>query len=123
MDRAAAFARVRDCLVVTLLGETSGRTWETLRTDLLGRLGTSGVKGVVIDASAVAVLDGTDAAALADTIDMCRLLGARALVAGLSVEVVTALIVLDAPLDRIDGEASVERAIERLLQEASDGQP
>lgn len=122
MERAAAFARVRDCLVVTLLGETSGRGWEWLRTDLLGRLGASGVKGVVIDASAIAVLDAVDAQALADTIDMCRLLGARALVAGLSVEVVTALILLDAPLDRIDGEASVERAIERLLQEAADGE-
>jgi hypothetical protein len=72
---------------------------------------------------AVAVVDDVDGRALADTVDMCRLLGARALVAGLSVEVVTALILLDAPLDRLEGEASVERAIERLLQGADDGQP
>ncbi|NQW62800.1 MAG: STAS domain-containing protein [Deltaproteobacteria bacterium] len=123
MERTAAFARVRDCLVVTLLGETTGRSWESLRSDLLGRLGASGVRGVVIDASAVAVVDDVDGRALADTVDMCRLLGARALVAGLSVEVVTALILLDAPLDRLEGEASVERAIERLLQGADDGQP
>jgi len=123
VERTAAFARVRDCLVVTLLGETTGRSWESLRSDLLGRLGASGVRGVVIDASAVAVVDDVDGRALADTVDMCRLLGARALVAGLSVEVVTALILLDAPLDRLEGEASVERAIERLLQGADDGQP
>ena len=123
MGRTAAFARVRDCLVVTLLGETTGRSWESLRSDLLGRLGASGVRGVVIDASAVAVVDDVDARALADTVDMCRLLGARALVAGLSVEVVTALILLDAPLERLEGEASVKRAIERLLEGAADGQP
>lgn len=123
MERTAAFARVRDCLVVTLLGETTGRSWESLRNELLGRLGASGVRGVVIDASAVAVVDDVDGRALADTVDMCRLLGARALVAGLSVEVVTALILLDAPLERLEGEASVERAIERLLEGAADGQP
>lgn len=105
---------------MTLLGETSGRSWELLRGDLLARLGASGVRGVVIDASAVAVFDEVDARALADTVDMCRMLGARALVAGLSVGVVTALVLLDAPIERLEGEASVERAIDRLLTRGTD---
>jgi hypothetical protein len=33
------------------------------------------------------------------------------------------LILLDAPIERLEGEASVERAIERLLEGAADGQP
>ena len=40
--------------------------------------------------------------------------GARALVVGLSPEIVHALVLLDAPIDGLDAEASVESALELL---------
>lgn len=117
MEVQAAFAVLRQCLVVTLLGETDALAIGRLQSVVLTRVASDRVRGVVFDASAVTVLDSFDIDALVRTLAMCRLLGARGVVVGLSVPVVAALMTLDAPIDGLEAEATVEAALKRLLSE------
>ena len=117
MSAQAAFAKVHSCLIVTLLGELDVQGIGALRDALLERIASQRVRGVILDASAVTVLDSDDVVALTRTLTMCRVLGARALVVGLSPAVVHALVLLDAPIAALDAEASVESALELLDDE------
>ncbi len=114
MIAQVAFAQVRSCLIVTLLGELDVRGISELRDALLARIAAQRTRGVILDVSTVTVLDADDVVALTHTLTMCRVLGARALVVGLSPAVVHALVLLDAPLDGLDAEASVESALALL---------
>lgn len=114
MSAQAAFAKVRSCLIVTLLGELDAQSVGELRDGLLERVASQRARGVILDVSTVTVLDSDDVVALTRTLAMCRVLGARALVVGLSPEIVHALVLLDAPIDGLDAEASVESALELL---------
>ncbi len=114
MIAQVAFAQVRSCLIVTLLGELDVRGIGELRDALLARIAAQRTRGVILDVSTVTVLDADDVVALTRTLTMCRVLGARALVVGLSPAVVHALVLLDAPLDGLDAEASVESALALL---------
>ncbi len=114
MIAQVAFAQVRSCLIVTLLGELDVRGIGELRDALLARIAAQRTRGVILDVSTVTVLDADDVVALTHTLTMCRVLGARALVVGLSPAVVHALVLLDAPLDGLDAGASVESALALL---------
>lgn len=114
MRDVAAFATVRRCLIVTLLGEVDAQGWPALQRDVLARVAGQRVRGVVLDVSAVQVLDGRDAQSLAQTLDMCRLLGAKAVVVGLSAALVATLVELEAPVERLAAAASVEAALDVL---------
>ncbi len=114
MIAQVAFAQVRSCLIVTLLGELDVRGISELRDALLARIAAQRTRGVILDVSTVTVLDADDVVALTHTLTMCRVLGARALVVGLSPAVVHALVLLDAPLDGLDAGASVESALALL---------
>jgi hypothetical protein len=46
---------------------------------------------------------------------MCRLLGAKAVVVGLSSALVATLVELDAPIERLTAAASVEAALDALI--------
>jgi rsbT antagonist protein RsbS len=117
MSEQAAFSHVRGCLVVTLLGEIDVESLGRLQEALLPRIAAVRARGVILDASTVTVLDPDDVAALARTLSMCRLLGAPAVVVGLSVDLVEALVSMDVPLDGLDAEVSVERGLDLLLSE------
>lgn len=116
----AAYAVVRGCLVVTLLGEVCGEGWSSLQGEVLARVARQRTRGVVLDASAVQVLDPDDGRALGRLLATCRLLGARALVVGLSVALVATLAEWDDVASRLDTEASVESALQRLWTDGDD---
>lgn len=111
----ASFSLVKGCLIVTLLGEVGVETLRGLRSDLLTRLTKARATGVILDVSAVVVLDPSDALAIRDILKMCALLGAEAMLVGLSVDIVMALVNLDTPLGDLASAASVEDAIDTLM--------
>lgn len=114
----AAFATLRHSLVVTLLGEVESKGWGTLQRDLLERVAHSRAHGVILDVSAVRVLDAQDAEALRRTVMMCGLLGARCIVAGLSMSLVASLTELDLTLTEVETASSVETALDRIAPKA-----
>jgi anti-anti-sigma factor len=119
MERGAAFARLGEVLVATLLGDLDAEVRALVRRDLLARVQSEGVRDVILDLSALSVIDLDDFGHLAQTLEMAHLLGARALLVGLSAPVAATLAELGAPIDRVEGEATVERALERLRPRAS----
>lgn len=114
----AAFSQVRQCLVVTLLGEVDAGGWQSLQRDLLERVARQRCRSVVLDASAVRVMDADDATGMVRTLEMCQLLGARGVVVGLSVPLVASLMALDLLLDGVEAASTVEAALELLRVDA-----
>ena len=113
----AAFATLRQCLVVTLLGEVETDGWGTLQRDMLERVSRHRAHGVILDVSAVKVLDAQDAESLRRTVMMCGLLGARCIVAGLSMSLVASLTELDLTLAEVETTSTVETALDLMAPE------
>jgi rsbT antagonist protein RsbS len=108
---------VRGSLVATLTSEVNRRSLDAFRRDLLDRLRSTGARRVVVDASAVPLLDREDFEAITRLVRAASLMGARTVLAGLQAGVVSALVELG-----VDG-AGVETALDldhglALLDEA-----
>ena len=84
------------------------------RHDLLGAVQRSRATGVIIDLSALGVLDPGDLADLRDTLNMASLLGARAVLAGMRPGMISALVDLNADVDGLNGALTLDDAFERL---------
>ncbi len=84
------------------------------RHDLLGAVQRSQATGVIIDLSALGVLDPGDLADLRDTMNMASLLGARSVLAGMRPGMVSALVDLDADVDGLNGVLTLDDAFEKL---------
>jgi rsbT co-antagonist protein RsbR len=114
----AVFSRVRGCLVATPLGDFDAAGAERFRADLSARLQHERFAGVVLDVSALEVMDAHDFAWVRGALQVAALMGASAMLAGLSPEVVAALVRLDVDLSGVAAELTVDRAVEALERAA-----
>lgn len=108
-----------DCLVVAIADELTDGGWADFRTDLLARAGKFRSKGVVIDLSAMDVLDSYATRILDGIAQMLRLRGVTTVVAGLQPGVAFAMSQLGlrlshshTALDLDDGLAQLQRQLE-----------
>lgn len=72
------------------------------------------IKGVVLDLSGLQIIDLQDFEELLKTIEMIRLIGFNTIISGLRPEVVSSLIMLDAPVDGLVGVASLDEALDTI---------
>ncbi len=82
----------RGCLVVPIQIELDDDTASKLQDEILQRIAGTRSKGLIIDLTAVAVLDTYLARLLFNTLKMAGLMGARAVITGLRPGVAVALI-------------------------------
>ena len=82
-----------------------------LQDDLLETVQVSGATGVIIDLSALGILDPGDLDELRATIDMAALLGARTVLAGMRPGMISALMDLNANVDGLDAAADELNAL------------
>ena len=80
------------------------------RNDLLGRLDETGLTGVILDVSGVAVMDAEDFQALRATMAMAELMGARCIVSGMRPGVVSSVVELVDDVDGVEAAMNLDEA-------------
>lgn len=111
--------QVRDrLLILPIIGVLDSPRARQLTEQLLGAIRSSRAKVVVIDITGVGMIDLPVANHLVQTVEACRLMGARAIITGLSSEVAQTLVDLGVDLSMMqtvgDLQGGLEQA-ERLL--------
>ncbi len=105
-------------LIVPLVGSLDEGRARQLTDELLARIRSGRAQVVVIDVTGVPVIDTAVANQLVQTVDACRLMGARVVVTGISSEITQALVTAGVDLRAVRTVADLQRGIEeaeRLL--------
>ncbi len=104
----------RGCLVVSIQIELQDETARQIQGDILKRVETSGIKGVIMDFSTIDIIDSFLAQTIFDTAKMASLLGATTVITGLKSGVIVSLIDLDIDLEGLRTARTLEDAFEEL---------
>jgi len=113
-ERAARVSHFGDCVVAPLRDDLARAQFAGFRSELLEAVRSQRARGVVLDASALEVVDTADFARLRQTLEMVELMGARTVLVGLRPDVVAALVELGADIDGIAGELTLEAGLARV---------
>jgi rsbT antagonist protein RsbS len=105
---------VQNCLVVTLQGEIPDEKFIGIRNDILNKIYSVPVRGMILDVSQVRMLDRYSFSALADTSKMALLMGVQTIFAGLQPGVVSALVDLEVEVAGIRTALTLEDAFLQL---------
>ena len=105
----------RKCLIASIQIDLSKSLLRQFSNELLNMIVEHGnIKGVVLDLSGLQIIDLQDFEELLKTIEMIRLIGFNTIISGLRPEVVSSLIMLDAPVDGLVGVASLDEALDTI---------
>ena len=113
-------------LIVPLHAEVDDEGVLSFQSDLTERVAQDQVRGVVIDVSALDVVDSYMARVLNDTARMLRILGACVVVCGVQPAVALTLVEMGRNLVDVPTAFNLERALlrlERLIAAAETGDP
>jgi len=106
---------VRGCLVVPVQVELYDDVVLQIQRDILEKVQETHTKGVIIDVSAVEVMDSFIAQTLSDTARMASLLGAKTVLCGLQAGVVAALVDLNIEFHDVQTARTLEDSF-RILE-------
>lgn len=112
----------RGCLVVPVPAALPDDASIEIQKAVLEMLGRKRVGGVIIDVSAVAILDSYLAEALVDTVEMASLMGAAAVVTGMKPGIAASLVDLGCELKGVRTAATLEDGFRILEPAASPGE-
>lgn len=107
-------------LVVSIQEDPSDSEAEDLQRRILERLTNSRNRGLVVDVSALDVVDSYFCRILRDTAAMARLMGAPTAVVGMEPGVAVTLMELGLSLDNVHTDLSLERGLEWLREKTAD---
>lgn len=103
-------------LLVTIQVDLYDRLAETLESDLVRMINKTGAKGVLIDISAVNIIDSFMGRIIGNIATMSNILDAETVVVGMQPAVAITLVELGLPLQGVHCALNVERGMQ-LLQE------
>jgi rsbT antagonist protein RsbS len=121
MDRIPIL-RMGEFLLVTLQVDMHDQLALRLQDDLTGAIQAKGAKGVLIDISALEMVDSFMGRMIGDLSGMARILDARTVLVGMQPAVAITLVELGMSLPGVDTALNVERGMEllrRVLSEAT----
>jgi rsbT antagonist protein RsbS len=101
-------------LIVSIHAALDDEQLVKLQRDLLERVGTNRMRGVLIDVAALDVLDSFAARTLGDLAYMARLRGARTVVVGIAPEVAMALVRLAVSMPLVKTALDLEEGLQWL---------
>src|ERR1043165_1319726 len=101
-------------LIVTIQVDMHDRLAMTLQDDLTARIAATNAKGVLIDISALEIVDSFIGRMLANISGMARILDAQTVVTGMQPAVAITLVELGLSLPGIKTALNVERGMELL---------
>ena len=105
---------IRGCLVASIQVDLTERVLGRFRSELLERIASAHVHGVVLDVSGVEVMDSADFEMLKTTMDMASVMGATPIIVGLKPGIVSALVDLDVDIRGVNAALNLDDALERL---------
>ena len=106
--------RIGELLLVTIQVDLHDRLAETLQADLTEKIAATGARGVLIDISAVEVVDSFIGRMIANISDMSRILDARTVLVGMQPAVAITLVELGVSLRGVHTALDAERAMALL---------
>jgi rsbT antagonist protein RsbS len=113
MDRIPIL-RMGDFLLVTIQVDMHDRLAMTLQDDLTSMIERTGAKGVLIDISALEMVDSFIGRMIANISGMSRILDASTVVVGMQPAVAITLVELGLSLTGVQTALNVERGMDRL---------
>ncbi|MBF0528852.1 MAG: STAS domain-containing protein [Deltaproteobacteria bacterium] len=105
-------------LIVPVSAEINDQTAMRLRQEILAKTESTSPKGMLLDVSAIRVLDSFTFSILTETAKMVSLLGAKTVFVGFQAGVASALIDLDVDLGNLETAVTLEDAFELLRSQA-----
>jgi rsbT antagonist protein RsbS len=106
--------RMGNLLLVTIQVDLYDRLAETLETDLVQMIKKTGAQGVLIDISAVSIIDSFMGRIIGNIATMSKILDAETVVVGMQPAVAITLVELGLPLNGVLTSLNVERGMELL---------
>lgn len=106
--------RMGKFLLVTIQVDLYDRLAETLETDLVNMVKKTGAHGVLIDISAVSIIDSFMGRIIGNIATMTKIMDAETVVVGMQPAVAITLVELGLPLKGVYSALSVERGMELL---------
>jgi rsbT antagonist protein RsbS len=104
----------RSGLIASVQVDLDRRVLQQFQSDLLERIEASRARFVIIDLTAVAVMDAGDFTELRRALDMVTLMGAPTIVCGLRPGVAAALVDLGVPLDGLRTTLNLDAALAQI---------
>jgi len=106
--------KMGNCLLVTIQVDLQDQTALALQDDLSAKIDATGAHGVLIDISALEIVDSFIGRMLANISGIARILGATTVVVGMQPAVAITLVELGLSLDGVRTALNVERGMEML---------
>jgi rsbT antagonist protein RsbS len=119
MDHTAATDRIplqliQGCLVASIQVDLTEQVLAQFRQELLERIASTHVHGVVLDVSGVEVMDSTDFEMLRMTMSMASVMGAEPIIVGLKPGIVSALVDMDVDTRDVRAALNLDDALRML---------
>ena len=108
--------KLDDVLLISIQVDLSDQTAVALQDALAERITATGARGVVIDISALEIVDSFIGRILASTASMSRLLDAQTVVVGMRSAVAITLVELGLSLGEVRTALNLEKGLARLRQ-------
>jgi len=108
--------RLRDILLTSIQVDLTDQEALNFQAELLHRVNETEAKGVVIDITAMDVVDSFMARVLNETATMVRILGAEAVVCGMQPAVALTLIEMGRQLVGVETTLNLDQALDRIQQ-------
>ncbi|HET7626917.1 MAG TPA: STAS domain-containing protein [Bacillales bacterium] len=112
--------KLYDYLLVTIQVDLDDQTVLEFQEDLLNKIHENNSKGVVIDLTAVSIVDSFIAKILGDVVDMSTLMGAKVVLTGIRPAVAITLIDLGITMKNVTTALDLEQGMEKLRRELED---
>src|SRR6188508_254644 len=111
--------RMGNLLLVTIQVDLYDKLAETLEADLVQMISKTNAKGVLIDISAVSIIDSFMGRIIGNIATMSRVLDAETVVVGMQPAVAITLVELGLPLKGVASALSVDKGMELLRKRLS----
>ena len=106
--------KIKDTLIVPLQDGLTDRDSLQFQNDLLQKIYSTRIKGVLIDISELDIADSLLGKALSDTAKMIRLLGAEVVIVGMRPSVAITLVELDLQITNVATALDIDQGLEKL---------
>jgi rsbT antagonist protein RsbS len=120
MDRIPIL-RMGSLILVTIQVDMHDRLAMTLQDDLTAKIAETEAKGVLIDISALTIVDSFIGRMLANIANMARVLDAQTIVVGMQPAVAITLVELGMTMSGVRTALNVERGMQMLTGRSVDG--
>lgn len=112
--RAITILQIGDVLLLTIQFDLEDRTMMLLKDELLHRISRTGARGVLIDISALDVVDSFIGRMLANVTAIARILAAEAVIVGMRPQAAITLVELGLSLRGVRTALDVDRGLELI---------